>query len=169
MAAKNLFIIEENRLRLNILSLHWGFIPGGVAAYSRYIEEVNSFASIAIKSVCIHAPDWPFDKKVLDKLAYELIKISGRLDISWVGELRKRLVEDKPDLILTHGFNGAFAAALSGIGLGIPIISSWHGEYFPQHFVAEFAQTSFRHAPEMAFPQCGEGDCNRIRLLQKNA
>lgn len=118
-------------MRLNILSLHWGFIPGGVAAYSRYIEEVNSFASIAIKSVCIHAPDWPFDKKVLDKLAYELIKISGRLDISWVGELRKRLVEDKPDLILTHGFNGAFAAALSGIGLGIPIISSWHGEYFP--------------------------------------
>jgi L-malate glycosyltransferase len=114
-----------------IISLHWGFIPGGVAVYARHLEDACQYAPLKIKSLCLTAPAWPLDKSGIESTNMEILRIRSRLDPSWIWKLRYTLKKGRPNLILTHGFNGAFAAAISGIGLGIPIISSWHGEYFP--------------------------------------
>lgn len=116
---------------INIASLHWGFIPGGVAAYARSINDVESYLPLAIKSICITAPSWPIDDASSKSIRMELIHIQRRLDFSWLKALRVMLKKEKPVLILTHGFNGVFVAALASVGLGIPIISSWHGDYYP--------------------------------------
>jgi glycosyltransferase involved in cell wall biosynthesis len=116
---------------LKVCSLHWGFIPGGGSAYARCLEDVFSFGLLRIKSFCINSPNWPCDTIGLKLMDVEIKKINSRLDPSWVWETRKFLLNEHPELILTHGFNGAFVAAVSSSGLSIPIVSSWHGDYFP--------------------------------------
>lgn len=114
-----------------VLSIHWGFIPGGGSAYARSIEDVFRFGMLRIKSLCINSPNWPCDKIGLKSIDVEVKKISSRIDPSWIWETRKFLRNERPDLILTHGFNGAFVAAVSSCRLNISIVSSWHGDYFP--------------------------------------
>lgn len=129
--------------KYNILSLHWGFIPGGVAAYVSNIDEVDRYSPLTIRSFCISAPEWPIDYDSLKLIGMELISIKDRLDFSWVKKIRKIFKIEKPDLILTHGFNGVFVAAIAGAGLGVPIFSSWHGDYFPSTPAQRFRKPLF--------------------------
>lgn len=128
-----IMVVENGKIR-KILSIHWGFIPGGVAVYARHIERVGSYAPLYLKTVCITAPDWPFDQANADNMDMDVIKINGRADFSWVAKVRKIMKEESPELVLTHGFNGAFVGVLGGCGLKIPKVSSWHGDYFPSNF-----------------------------------
>jgi len=125
------------------MSIHWGFIPGGVAVYARHIEEVGSYAPLSIKSVCINAPDWSFDKENAAHMNMNIISIKGREDLSWARKVRKLIKDESPDLILTHGFNGAFVGAVAGRGLNIPIVSSWHGDYFPSTLTQKIRKPFF--------------------------
>jgi len=117
------------------LSIHWGFMPGGVAFYARHVDKVGAYAPLTVKSICVHSPKWPFDKENADHMDMGTIEIRGRWDLSWIGKVQKRIRRESPDLIMTHGFNGAFVAAVASRGFGIPIVSSWHGDYFPSTFV----------------------------------
>ncbi|GAM10722.1 putative glycosyltransferase [Geobacter sp. OR-1] len=121
----------NNTKQNRIISIHWGFIPGGVAVYASEIENVSNYAPISLKSYCLHAQKWQLDHTSIDKMNIVLLPIVSRLDLSCILTLRKILLKEKPDLILAHGFNGVFVAALSGVGFDIPIVSSWHGDYFP--------------------------------------
>lgn len=114
-----------------IVSLHWGLIPGGGAAYARCLEDVGRYAPLSIKSLCITAAGWPVYSAGLAGMDVDLLEIKGRMDPSWIGRARHFLKKQRPDLILTHGFNGAYAALLSTTRLNVPMVSSWHGEYFP--------------------------------------
>lgn len=135
---------------LKILSLHWGFIPGGGSAYARCLEDVGRYAPVRIKSLCITAPGWPLDpaRRTMDM---ELVKIRGRLDPTWVGATRDLLKKERPDLILTLSFNGAFAAWVATIGLGLPIVSSWHGEYFPTTLAQKLRKPVFDLIQKVVF------------------
>ena len=117
--------------RIKILSLHWGFIPGGVAVYARHIENVGQNSQIQIKSLCINSAAWPFDQISAAHINMNVFNIKGRLDFSWVQKVRAYIKEGSPDLIMTYGFNGAFVAALTTKKLDIPVVSSWHGDYYP--------------------------------------
>lgn len=114
-----------------IVSLHWGFIPGGVAVYARHIEKVGLYAPLSIKSLCINSSAWHLDEANAAHMDMRFIEIKGRSDFSWIRKARKFIIKESPDLILTHGFNGAFVAAITARGFGIPIVSSWHGDYYP--------------------------------------
>jgi glycosyltransferase involved in cell wall biosynthesis len=117
--------------KYNIISLHWGFIPGGGATYTSLLRNIGKFAPLNIRCLCLNAPGWPLAVDILKHMEMDLIKIKGRLDPEWIIKTRNFLKMAQADLILTHGINGAFVAALAGYGLGFPIVSSWHGEYFP--------------------------------------
>ncbi len=126
-----------------ILSIHWGFIPGGVAAYARHIEEAGSYAPLSIRSICVNSPDWPFDEANASCIDMNIIRIKGRMDFSWIGKVRAIIRKESPDLIFTHGFNGAFVGSIAGHGLGIPIVSSWHGDYFPSTLAQKIRRPFF--------------------------
>jgi len=120
---------KPERRPLDVLSIHWGFIPGGVAVYARYLEKVGKYAPIKIRSLLINSPDWPLDQANLKELDVRLITIRNRTDVSWVRRVRDLIKQEKPRLIMAHGFNGCFVAVVGNIGLGVPIVSSWHGDY----------------------------------------
>lgn len=130
-------------MKKQIISIHWGFIPGGVTVYARHIEQVNFTGSFGIKSICINSPTWPFDRENAAHMDMNLINVKGRWDFSWIGKARDFIRYESPDLIMTHGFNGAFVAAIASKGLGIPIISSWHGDYSPSNVIQKIRKPFF--------------------------
>ncbi len=113
---------------IDILSIHWGFMPGGVATYAHHIENVGSYAPLCMKSICINGPEWPFDEGNATSMNMEIVKIKGRSDFSWISKVRTIVQNYSPDLIMSHGFNGAFVGAVTGNH--IPLVSSWHGNYY---------------------------------------
>lgn len=123
--------VDKNNRNIKVLSLHWGFMPGGVSVYARYIEQVNRYGPLSMKSLCVNAHDWSFDKANAAYMNIKIIDIKGRWDFSWLTRIRSCIKEESPDLIMTHGFNGAFVAAMAAVGLKIPKVSSWHGDYCP--------------------------------------
>lgn len=116
---------------MKIISLHWGFTPGGIATYASHLEKLSYLFSVKIKTVCIASSRWTLDEIILSQLNVEYVLINGRLDFTWIKKVRELLVKESPDLILVHGFNGAFVSLISSFGLKIPVISTWHGEYYP--------------------------------------
>ncbi len=142
----------ENMNPIKVVSLHWGFIPGGVAAYARYIEGVALYAPITVKSLCINSSKWPFDEANARHIDMDLIEIKGRLDPSWIWKTRKWMKKhERPDLILTYGFNGCFAAKLSTLGLNIPIVSAWHGDYIPTTVIQKLRKPVFEVIEKVLF------------------
>ncbi len=123
-------MLTYNSSQVRILSLHWGFIPGGVSKYSTLINNVSSYAPIKIMSLCIRLKNAPFDKSSADYIGLKDIVIKTKLNFLFFSKVYNFINKTKPDLILTHGFNGCTIALLSSIGLNIPIYSSFHGRYY---------------------------------------
>lgn len=117
--------------RIRILSLYWGFSLGGVGKYALLIKDVPKVAPFTIMSVCILDKRWPSDKPGLERLGARLIPIRSRLDFSWVYKMANLIRKEKPDLIMSHGFNGHFVSWVSSLWAGkrIPRICSYHGLY----------------------------------------
>jgi glycosyltransferase involved in cell wall biosynthesis len=116
---------------IKILSLHWGFSLGGVGKYALLIDKVSKEASLRIMSVCILNKKWPSDLSGLERLGARQIFIRSRFDISWFLKVGKLIRSEKPDLIMSHGFNGHFVSLASTLlaGKRIPRICSYHGLY----------------------------------------
>jgi len=117
-----------------VLSLHWGFSIGGVAQYAAILERVTEFEDIGLETVCILNRRRHIDNTTLAKLGgLSIIERTGPWDARWVHRLRKAIRDKHPDLIITHGFNGHFAAYIAGrSGVGsVRCAASYHGEYHP--------------------------------------
>lgn len=114
-----------------ILSIHWGFSLGGVAKYAELLEQVETYQKIEIKSICIHGEDWGLDTQTLSSLDMCFITIKSRLDLSWIRKLNILINQEKPDAIMTHGFNGHIIYSLGSFFLkqDLTWLASYHGEY----------------------------------------
>lgn len=117
--------------RLRILSIHWGITIGGVGKYAASIDDVSKYAPIDIQTICILCPSWHCDRSTLARLSAKEIVIKSRFDLSWVWQISQEIERIKPNLIMTHGFNGHFIAmAMDMIGRHpVKKICSYHGEY----------------------------------------
>jgi glycosyltransferase involved in cell wall biosynthesis len=113
------------------MSLHWGFIPGGIAQYASSIEGIRIHSPSIMKSVCITIPDWQMDQRLLAQMDMEIISIKSRLDFSWIRKTRDIIRQYHPDLLFVYAFNGGFVAATTLGALRIPVVGSWHGDYYP--------------------------------------
>lgn len=113
-----------------ILNIHWGLIPGGVAKYAQSLDNVGKFAALKSCSVIIQNENWPLDLSVSRRIKPEMIFIQSRFDLSWIRKLKIVIEKESPNAIFVFGFNGAFAAWFASLGTGIPILASWHGDYF---------------------------------------
>lgn len=114
-----------------ILSIHWGFSLGGVSKYALLIDDVSKAVPIEIVSVCVLDTNWYSDLSGLKRLGARLIPIRSRFDISWLPKVARLTRREKPDLIMSHGFNGHFVSIASTLMAGkrIPRICSYHGLY----------------------------------------
>ena len=120
----------KSKDRLSVVCIHWGFLPGGVAKYAAMLEEMAQTAPIALKSIFTYSPSWHFDQASFGFIKQaEIVTIKSRRDFSWIFKIRKILKTEAPDLMFCHGFNGCFVAKMCALGLSIPIVASWHGDY----------------------------------------
>jgi glycosyltransferase involved in cell wall biosynthesis len=116
---------------LKILSIHWGFSLGGVGKYALLIDGVCRYGPIEINSLCILCREWQCDVECLDRLNPHRVFIRSRADFSWIRQVMAAIRGYSPDLIMTHGFNGHFAALLTRLITRhpIPLVCSYHGLY----------------------------------------
>ena len=116
-----------------IVSLHWGYALGGVGKYGLLIDRMRDYVPIDVQHLCIRGRDWQCDTKTLAEINAIEILIRSRADVSWTWRLAGQLKMLKPKIVMTHGFNGHFAASLMSLLKVFPgtLVCSYHGIYHP--------------------------------------
>jgi len=116
---------------LKVLSIHWGFSLGGVAKYAALIDGVGRQATVAMLHLCVLGRNWPIDEVTLGDLDARRIWLRSRVDLSWIWKVRREITRIRPDLLMTHGFNGYFVAFVANLGVRrpVPVVCSYHGLY----------------------------------------
>lgn len=120
---------------MKVLNLIWGFTLGAgidkcFLTYAR-LGEVDP--EVEVKSACINILSLDSHIKPLQDIGAELIDIESRKDFSWVGKLAKLIKEYQPDVVFTHGFNGAIVMLIVRMlkGIKVKCVFSYHGLYNP--------------------------------------
>ncbi len=117
--------------KIIVLSIHWGFLPGGIGKYALAVDRMNDAAPISIKSAVILNRAWQTDFRGVETLDAEKVQIRSRYDFSWILEIIHIIKRERPDLVMSHGFNGHFVSLASKTisRHDIPLICSYHGRY----------------------------------------
>lgn len=123
---------------MRILNLIWGFTLGaGIdKCFLTYAKLGVVDESVEVKSVCINLRNLNSHIEPLREIGTEFIDIKSRKDFSWVGKLKSLIDREQPDVVLTHGFNGAIVVLIERILKGVKTKSvfTYHGLYNPPTF-----------------------------------
>lgn len=118
---------------MKIVNLIWGFSLGaGIdKCYLIYAGLGEMDRELKIVNVCIDIRNLNSHIEPLDEIGATLIRIKNRKDFSWIRKLYRLLVDEKPDVVFTHGFNGAIMMLIERIchGVKLRLICSYHGAY----------------------------------------
>ena len=123
---------------MKVINLIWGFTLGaGIdKCYMTYARLSEVDGDMDVKSVCVNLLNMNSHIEPLKELGVEFIDIQSRSDFSWVGKLKRLIKEENPDVIFTHGFNGAIMMLIERIfkSVKIPVICTYHGAYHAPTF-----------------------------------
>lgn len=123
---------------MKVINLIWGFTLGaGIdKCYMTYARLGEVDSGMDIKSVCINLLNMNSHIEPLKELGVEFIDIQSRTDFSWVGKLKRLIKEENPDVIFTHGFNGAIMMLIERIFKSVKtsVICTYHGAYHAPTF-----------------------------------
>lgn len=118
---------------MKVINLIWGFTLGaGIdKCYLTYARLGQVDNELEIKSVCINLLNLNSHTEPLKEIGVEFIHIKNRKDFSWVGKLKALIDKEKPDVVFTHGFNGAIMMLIERLikGVRTPIVCTYHGAY----------------------------------------
>lgn len=119
---------------MKVFNLIWGFALGAgidkcFLTYAR-LGEVDK--DIEVQSVCIRLLNNDSHLEPLKELEVTFIDIKGRSDFSWIKRLKKCIDDVQPDVIFTHGFNGAIMVLAERIFMHMttPVVCTYHGAYY---------------------------------------
>lgn len=133
-AAGGILTGMPNRPVIKVLSVHWGFGPGGVANYAAQLESVCRDGTIDIRSLVFINRKRHVDRENLQRLKNRGVVEYGRgTGFGWLKRLRAELNGYGPQLVVSHGFNGhfiVFIARLLGWLRAVPV-ATYHGPYHP--------------------------------------
>lgn len=136
---------------MKVLNLIWGFTLGAgidkcFMTYAR-LGEVDS--QVEVKSVCINLLNLNSHLEPLQEIGAEFIDIENRKDFSWVKKLKKLIDKEQPDVIFTHGFNGAIVVMIERLIMGVKIkaVFTYHGLYNPPTFSRKFLTPLYNGLP----------------------
>lgn len=119
---------------MRVLNLIWGFATGGgidkcFLTYAK-IPEVSSDTSMI--NVCIRPNHVTSHLDQLELINTKVLPINSRLDLSWIRKLKAIIREEEPDVLFSHGFNGAIVLWIERLlGVKQKIILTYHGLYNP--------------------------------------
>ena len=168
--------IEREQLpNVKVVSLHWGYSLGGVGKYGVLIDRVRDHLPIDIQHICIRGRDWQCDTKTLAEINAIEILIRSRCDVSWTWRLARQLKMLKPEIVMTHGFNGHFVASLMSLLKVFPgtLVCSYHGLYHPTTLFRRLLAPVFNGFTEYYIRRRAQGavavaDCTKRYLISKH-
>lgn len=114
---------------MKVLSIHWGLSLGGVAKYAVALEGLRECYPVEWRSACILPAGRVVDEGALAILNPVLKRVRGVGDLSWLPWIRRLIQAERPDCIMSHGFNGHFVSWLGGPADGPKRLASYHGGY----------------------------------------
>lgn len=136
---------------MKVLNLIWGFTLGAgidkcFLTYAR-LGEVDK--EMEVLSVCINLQNLNSHIEPLREIGAEFIDIKSRTDFSWVKKLKELVDREQPDIIFTHGFNGAIVVLIERLfkGVKLPVVFSYHGLYNPPTLSRKFIAPVFNGLP----------------------
>ncbi len=123
---------------MKVLNIIWGFSLGaGVdKCFLTYASLDDVDDSLDVISVCLNIGN-KSNISELKQIGAIVINVRNSFDFSWVSKLAALINEQKPEVIFTHGFNGAILMLLVRWFKRIktPVVCSEHGLYFARTFV----------------------------------
>lgn len=140
---------------MKVFNLIWGFSLGaGIDKCYLVYDNLSSVDStVEVHSVCINILNLESDLSELKKRGVTLINIKNKKDFSWVTKLGKEIKRTNPDVIFTHGFNGAIMMLLLKTlkGLNIPLVCSYHGKYHAPTKRKKIIEPVFNYLPILIY------------------
>lgn len=114
-----------------IISLLWGYKPGGVTEYVKSISKTPDTSKLHIKTVIIQKRSWGHDFSAFDNTDYEVIYFDNVFTFSWLSDLIKIIKRDTPIFLFAHAFNATIVAALVKLTSKkkFLLVCSYHGKY----------------------------------------
>lgn len=118
---------------MKVLNLIWGFTLGaGIdKCYLTYAHLGDVDKDIEMLNVCINLKNLNSHIEPLREIGVKFIDINGKLDFSWINKLKKLIDEEKPNILFTHGFNGAIISFIETKlkGAKLKTVLTYHGAY----------------------------------------
>ncbi len=86
----------------------------------------------------------------MSELGAARIEFRYHADPSWLWKVRHETARQRPDLLLTHGFNGHLVALVTRFGARsrVPSVCSYHGPYHPSDPVRRLLEPVFNRFTE---------------------
>jgi glycosyltransferase involved in cell wall biosynthesis len=118
---------------MKVLSIYWGFSHGGVAEYAANIELLRGHIPLELRSLCILPVGRDVDQGLLDSLDAIVLRVKSIVSLSWISRVRAIVAEEKPDCVMSHGFNGHLVSLIATVGMQPRVrrLASYHGGYHP--------------------------------------
>lgn len=137
---------------MKVLNFIWGFALGAgidkcFLTYTR-LGEVDP--ELEVKSVCIRLGNLNAHTEQLNKTGVGFIDIKSRKDLSWIRKLSNLIKEYNPDVVFTHGFNGAIIMLILRIfkGTKVKCVFTYHGTYTaPSSWYRKLLAPVFNYLP----------------------
>lgn len=140
---------------MKVLNLIWGFTLGAgidkcFLTYAR-LGEVDK--DVQVLSVCINLQNINSHIEPLLEIGTKFINIKNRRDFSWIWKLKKLIDKENPDVIFTHGFNGAIIILIERLIKNIkqPVVLSYHGLYNPPNCSRRIVAPIFNGLPILIY------------------
>ena len=136
---------------MKVLNLIWGFTLGAgidkcFLTYAR-LGEVDK--DVEIISVCINLQNLNSHLEPLLEIGAEFINIKSRKDFSWIWKLKKIIDKENPDVVFTHGFNGAIMMFVERVfmRMGVSVVCSYHGAYHASTKLKKVMEPVYNNLP----------------------
>lgn len=161
---------------MKILNLIWGFSLGaGIdKCFLTYAALGDAAPGLRVCSVCIDIESLDSHTEPLEKIGGIFIRIKNKRDFSWVGKLNELISRERPDVIFTHGFNGAIMMLIERLvkKQRTPLVCSYHGAYQAPTRLKKLLEPIYNALPVYVYKKyarrviCVE-NVSRRRLIEK--
>lgn len=121
---------------MKVLNIIWKFTTGGIGkCFLTYSQAEDKTNNVNVISACIDPINCTYDRDALSNQGIKILTIKNRKDFSWINKVYKLIVEEKPDIIFTHGLYGPIIIEVTKLFhpsiRKIPMLVSFHGKYNP--------------------------------------
>lgn len=119
---------------MKVLNLIWGCTTGGGIdkCFLTYAKMCHLDKNMVVVNVCIRPGNLDTNLEALKLIGTHFILIKSRKDLSWAKKLKNLVKKEQPDVLFSHGFNGAIVLWVEHLlGVKKDIVLTYHGLYNP--------------------------------------